>query len=226
ETLFVALRPERSSYGFRGDTICTSGGSQFGIESYRDAVREFTVEHSTARHAALESGETYMVGSLARLKLWGDRLEGRARAAFRNLFPGGVTDNILTNTRAQVVETVYCVESAISHCEQVLDFDEIGREMQPVEARAGRGVGAIEAPRGTLFHEFELDERGKVVAANIVTPTAQNLANIERDIRNSGTRLHEASISSDSELKRGFEMVARAYDPCISCSVHLVRVDD
>jgi sulfhydrogenase subunit alpha len=226
ETLFVALRPERSSFGFRGDTICTSDGAEYGIDSYRDAVREFTVEHSTARHAALESGETYMVGSLARLKLWGDLLEGRAATALRILFPAGVADNILTNTRAQVVETVYCVESAIAHCERALDFDEVGTEMQPVEARAGRGVGAIEAPRGTLFHEYELDQAGKVVAANVVTPTAQNLANIERDIRHSGMRLNEASISSDGELKRGFEMVARAYDPCISCSVHLVRVDD
>jgi len=225
ETLFVALRPPRSRYGFRGDTICTSGGTHYGIDSYRDAVRELTVEHSTARHAALESGETHMVGSLARLKLWGDLLEGRAATAFRNLFPAGVADNILTNTRAQVVETVYCVESAIALCEQVLDFDEIGTEMQPVKARAGRGVGAIGAPRGTLFHEYELDDGGRVVAANVVTPTAQNLANIERDIRHSGRRLHEASISSDSELKRGFEMVARAFDPCISCSVHLVSAD-
>ena len=100
-----------------------------------------------------------------------------------------------------------------------------GAELQEVEGRAGCGVAAIEAPRGTLFHEYELDEDGKVVAANIVTPTAQNLANIERDLRNSGDRLQETSAISDAELKRGFEMVARAYDPCISCSVHLVRID-
>jgi sulfhydrogenase subunit alpha len=224
-TLFVALRPTRPGFGFRGDTICTSDGAEYPVGSYRDAVREFTVEHSTARHAALESGETYMVGSLARLKLWGDRLDGAAVQARDELFPAGGVDNVLMNTRAQIVETVYCVESAITFCDAFLALEEIETELQEVEGRAGCGVAAIEAPRGTLFHEYELDEDGKVVAANIVTPTAQNLANIERDLRNSGDRLQETSGISDAELKRGFEMVARAYDPCISCSVHLVQID-
>ncbi len=225
ETLFLALRPARPAFGFRGDTICTSAGVEFPVAGYRDAVREFTVEHSTARHAALESGETYMVGSLARLKLWGDRLEGAAAHALEVLFPSGVVDNILLNTRAQVVEAVHCVESAITLCGAYLAVDEIGTEIHRVEPCAGRGIGAIEAPRGTLFHEYEIDDDGTVVAANVVTPTAQNLANIERDIRHSGERLQGARGASDGALQRGFEMVARAYDPCISCSVHLARVD-
>jgi sulfhydrogenase subunit alpha len=224
-TLFVALRPARDDFGFRGDIICTSNGKEYPVEAYRDTVREFTVEHSTARHAALESGETYMVGSLARLGLWGDRLNGAAAKALGALFPDGEFDNVLFNTRAQVVEMVYCLESAIQFCDSYLALDEIASEMQPVEERAGRGIGAIEAPRGTLFHEYELDEDGRVIAANVVTPTAQNLANIERDLRSSGDRLQRSGTVSEVELKRGFEMVARAYDPCISCSVHLVRID-
>jgi sulfhydrogenase subunit alpha len=224
-TLFVALRPARNHFGFRGDVICTSNGTEYPVEAYRDTVREFTVEHSTARHAALESGETYMVGSLARLGLWGDRLGGAAAQAFDVLFPDGVTDNVLFNTRAQAVEMVYCLESAIQFCDSFLGLEEIASEMQPVAERAGRGIGAIEAPRGTLFHEYELGEDGRVTAANVVTPTAQNLANIERDLRTSGDRLQRSGNVSDAELKKGFEMVARAYDPCISCSVHLFRND-
>jgi sulfhydrogenase subunit alpha len=224
-TLFVALRPRGSDFGFRGDVICTSKGTEYPIEAYRDSVREFTVEHSTARHAALESGETYMVGSLARLRLWGDRLVGAAKQSLDVLFPQGVTENVLLNTRAQLVETVYCVESAIQFCDSYLALDEVESELQDVEARAGRGIGAIEAPRGTLFHEYELDDDGVVIAANVVTPTAQNLANVERDLRHAGDQLQRAGGVSDAELKRGFEMVARAYDPCISCSVHLVRTD-
>jgi sulfhydrogenase subunit alpha len=222
-TLFVALRPARADFGFRGEEICTSAGVEYPVDDYRDAVREFTVEHSNARHAALESGETYMVGSLARLKLWGDRLRDAAAQASGLLFPRGVEENVLLNTRAQMVETVYCVESAVSFCEAYLDLDEIDTELHDVEPLAGRGIGAIEAPRGTLFHEYEIDDGGKVAAANVVTPTAQNLANIERDLRFSGDRLQRAGRSNDAELKRAFEMVARAYDPCISCSVHLVR---
>jgi sulfhydrogenase subunit alpha len=223
DTLFLALSPLGGEFGFRGDVICTSKGAEYPVETYRETVREFTVEHSTARHAALESGETYMVGSLARLALWGDRLGGAASDALADLFPGGAIDNVLSNTRAQVVELVYSLESAIRFCDDYLDLADTGSELQPVEERAGRGIGAIEAPRGTLFHEYELDEDGLVVAANVVTPTAQNLANIERDLRSSGDRLQRAGGASDAELKRAFEMVARAYDPCISCSVHLVR---
>jgi len=224
-TLFVALRPIRPEFGFRGEVICTSEGTEYPIDAYRDTVREFTVEHSTARHAALESGESYMVGSLARLRLWGDRLGGAAEQSFNVLFPDGVNDNILLNTRAQVVETVYCVSSAIQFCDSYLALEEVEAELQKVEARAGRGIGAIEAPRGTLFHEYELDDEGRVIVANVITPTAQNLANVERDLRNSGDQLQRAGDIDDAELKSGFEMVARAYDPCISCSVHLVRID-
>jgi sulfhydrogenase subunit alpha len=223
ETLFVALRPPADEFGFRGDSICTSGGSEFPVEGYREALREFSVEHSHARHAALESGDTYMVGSLARIALWGDRLRGRAVRAFGELLPNGVVDNVLLNTRAQLVETVYSLESAIESCEILLGFDEAETEQQEVEGRAGKGVAAIEAPRGTLIHEYELDDDGRVTAANVVTPTAQNLANLERDLRNSGDRLLRDPGVPDAVLKRGFEMVARAYDPCISCSVHLVR---
>jgi coenzyme F420-reducing hydrogenase alpha subunit len=117
------------------------------------------------------------------------------------------------------------VESAIQFCDSYLALEEIDSDLQEVEARAGRGVGAIEAPRGTLFHEYELDDDGRVISANVVTPTAQNLANVERDLRNSGDRLLQPAGASDTELKRSFEMIARAYDPCISCSVHVVRPD-
>jgi len=222
--VFVALRPPGDDFGLRGQNICTSDGAEYRVESYREAIREFSVEHSHARHAALESGETYMVGSLARLALWGPRLNGRAEETFTDLFPDAAFDNVLLNTRAQLVETVYSVEAAIASCEVLLGFDEAEAELHEVEARAGRGVAAIEAPRGTLIHEYELDDEGRVEAANIVTPTAQNLANLERDLRSSGDQLCRNGAVSDANLKRGFEMIARAYDPCISCSVHVVRV--
>ena len=87
--------------------------------------------------------------------------------------------------------------------------------------RAGRGVAAREVPRGTLFHEYVLDDDGRVVSANVITPTAQNLANVERDMRRAVESLiaREPDIR-EQRLKLGLEMVVRAYDPCISCSVH------
>jgi sulfhydrogenase subunit alpha len=224
-TVYVALRPYEEAFRFRGVAICTSRGEEFPIASYRNVIREFTVEHSHAKHSALASGETYMVGSLARLKLWGHYLRGRAREAFDRLFPGGVPDNVLLNNWAQLVELVHSVEHGIEVCDELLGMPEVPREMVEYEVRAGRGIGAIEVPRGTLFHEYELDGDGRVLSANVITPTAQNLANVERDMRVAVQNLlAKDEPTEDARLKLNLEMVARAYDPCISCSVHVTRL--
>lgn len=223
--VYVALRPYEKAFRFRGVSICTSRGEEFPIASYREVVREFTVEHSHAKHSALASGDTYMVGSLARLKLWGHYLGGRAREAFDRLFPNGVVDNVLLNNWAQLVELVHSVERGVEVCDELLAMPEVEREMVEYEVRAGRGVGAIEVPRGTLFHEYELDGDGRVLSANVITPTAQNLANVERDLRTTVENLLATrEPMEDARLKLNLEMVARAYDPCISCSVHVTRL--
>ncbi len=225
-TLYVALRPYEDAFRFRGRSICTSAGDEFPIDAYRETIREFTVEHSHAKHSALASGETYMVGSLARLHLWSDFLGGRTRQAFDRLFPNGVKDNILLNNWAQLVELVHCVERGIEVCDLLHEFPEAASEMVDYRIGPGRGIGAIEVPRGTLYHEYELDADGRVVSANVVTPTAQNLANTERDLRRAvETMVGDSPRPSDEEIKLQLEMVARAYDPCISCSVHVVTVD-
>lgn len=225
-TVFMALRPDDPGYRFRGSTICTSRGEEYPVSAYRDFVREFTVEHSNARHAALASGESYMVGALARLSLWGDRLTGRAREASRLLFPNGAEDNILLNNWAQLVEIVHCLERGVEICDELIAMGDDKPEVIAYDVRAGLGVAAVEAPRGTLFHEYELDEQGRVQAANIITPTSQNLLNAERDLRHAVEELLGAgSVEDDDRLRLDLGMVARAYDPCISCSVHVVRVD-
>ena len=223
-TVYVALKPYEEAYRFRGDFLCTSRGEEYPVEQYKDVVREFTVEHSHAKHSALATGETYMVGSLARLKLWGHYLQGRAREAFVKLFPKGVVDNALLNNWAQLVELVHCVEHGVTVCDRLLEMPADENEMIEYEVRPGRGVGALEVPRGTLFHEYEIDGEGRVVSANVITPTAQNLANVERDMRQAVEGMLAADQGiTDPKLKLGLEMVARAYDPCISCSVHVVR---
>jgi sulfhydrogenase subunit alpha len=224
-TLFLALRPYDNTFRFRGDSINTSRGDEYPLERYSNVVREFTVEHSHAKHSALASGDTYVVGSLARLNLWAHLLRGRAREAFETLFPDGATDNILLNNWAQLVEIVFSIESGIENIDALLGLEEAGRELAEYDVRAGRGVGAVEAPRGTLFHEYEIDDDGRVLAANVITPTAQNLASTELDMRQSADRILATGEASDQQLRFDLEMVARAYDPCISCSVHVVRDD-
>ena len=224
-TTYVALLPAGEGYGFRGDVIHTSRGSTHPVTAYREVVREFTVGHSHAKFSRLAGGMPYMVGALARLALWSDRLHDRAREVFDHLFPAGVTDNALFNNQAQVVEIVHCIERSVELIDLLLATPERVREVLDHDVRAGRGVSAVEVPRGTLFHEYVLDDDGRVTDANVVTPTAQNLANLERDLRHAA----QSSLASPDSvehvgLKHTLEMIARAYDPCISCSVHVVRV--
>ena len=88
------------------------------------------------------------------------------------------------------------------------------------EVRAGQGTAATEVPRGTLFHSYELDASGHVVAADVITPTAQNFSNAEDQFR---AAVRDGAGETDEEIRRRLEMVARAYDPCVSCSVHAIR---
>jgi len=98
------------------------------------------------------------------------------------------------------------------------------KQEEPIEvkAKAGIGTGAVEAPRGTLYHNYSFDEKGRLTEADVITPTAQNLANIEKDLRTSVENLIDQPKES---LAPKLEMVVRAYDPCISCAVHLVEVN-
>jgi coenzyme F420-reducing hydrogenase alpha subunit len=121
------------------------------------------------------------------------------------------------------VEVVHCLERGVELCDELLAMAEACEEPPEFEVREARGIAAVEVPRGTLFHEYEIDDGGRIVAANVVTPTAQNLANVERDLRATAGRLLDGGETEDDDLKQGLEMVARAYDPCISCSVHVVR---
>ena len=86
--------------------------------------------------------------------------------------------------------------------------------------RAGQGTAATEVPRGTLYHHYELDSIGQVVAADVITPTAQNFANAEDQLR---ATVRDAGEVAEETLRHRLEMVARAYDPCVSCSVHVIR---
>ena len=88
--------------------------------------------------------------------------------------------------------------------------------------KKGRGVAAIEVPRGILFHEYELDDKGIITKANIITPTAQNLKNIEDNIRNFiPTVLH---LKDENKINLEIEKLIRSYDPCFSCSTHFLKV--
>ncbi|HHW13478.1 MAG TPA: Ni/Fe hydrogenase subunit alpha, partial [Firmicutes bacterium] len=221
-TVYVALEPEGENYSFFGRRIAASTGERREVREYRRIACETVVDHSHAKHSHL-GGRPYMVGSLARLHHWADRLSPLAQAVAREIGLRLPTENVLYNNHAQAVELVWSLERAAEVIEGLLETglqEETAPRVEWSEPR--QGTAATEVPRGTLYHHYEFDAHGRVTAADIITPTAQNLANVEKDLRACAERLLGRP---EEELVANFEMIVRAYDPCISCSVHLIHAD-
>ncbi|NPV88216.1 Ni/Fe hydrogenase subunit alpha [Coprothermobacteraceae bacterium] len=215
----LAVKPRGGRYTVYGDYIHSSEGDEFPVEDYRSHIVEFVVPHSYAKQS-LFKGKPYMVGALSRLKLNGHLLTGKAKEHFEQLKGTIDFDNALYNNLAQAIELVYFVEESIRIIDALMNHEPWGDSLAPVQPRAGRGVSITEAPRGLLVYNVAYDEQGKLVDADVITPTAMNQAIIERDIKLMAEGMKHLP---DDELKFHLELVPRAYDPCISCSVHLVR---
>lgn len=196
-------------------------GYDFEAACAAEAIEEYAIGHSSAFFArARRTGMPYMTAALARINASWDNLSRTARFAAAKAGLRPPEFNPFANNVAQAVEIVDALERCSDLCRR-LAADEFEGTSEPVafEVRAGRGVGFTEAPRGALFHELEIDERGYVERASIMTPTAQNVANLEADMRQLAEKLVCAGAERD-EIRLEVEKLVRAYDPCLSCSVH------
>jgi coenzyme F420-reducing hydrogenase alpha subunit len=228
ETEYVALVSDDEDYPLLVGDIGSSDGVRLPKHEYRRATNEFVVPYSSAKHTRL-SRESYAVGALARLNLNYAKLHPRAKEVGDTLGMNRKVTNPYLNTVAQLVECFQCLYHALDTVEELLntglDYSEeivIGlNERGRIPVRAGSGVGAVEAPRGILFHHYEVDERGRITNANCIIPTGQNLRNIELDMRK---LVPEILDRDEDEIRLLLEMLVRAYDPCISCSAHFLNV--
>ncbi len=158
----------------------------------------------------------YLVGPLARYALNYELLTPDARKAAEDAGLGPVVRNPFQSIVVRAVETVYAVDEALRLIEGYREPDE---PAVPYEVRAGVGHGASEAPRGTLYHRYEVDAGGRIVDAHIMPPTAQNQLSIEEDL----LAVIDANIDlPDDELQWKLEQAIRNYDPCISCATHFL----
>jgi sulfhydrogenase subunit alpha len=215
----AALVPDGEAFFF-GRRVRLSDGTEVAVDEYRSLTNERPVAHSHAKHSA-HAGRSFMVGSLARLTLNGDRITGRAREAWAALGLQTPSTNIVANSVAQFVELVYAVEHALELVSRMIRDGLRGRPSADWSARAGEGTAASEVPRGTLFHHYRVSADGVIAAADVVTPTAENYGNLEDMLR---ATVRDGISEPDAELTRRLQVVARAYDPCVSCSVHATRV--
>ena len=218
DTEYIALRKD-DEYCFMDGEITSTDGGSWPLELYREVTNEFQVAHSTAKHARHQR-QSYMVGALARYNINQDKLHPKARSAANDLDLGTKTTNPYMNTTAQVVEIVHCVEESIQTIQRLLENGIKQEEPAKPSRISGGGVGACEAPRGTLFHNYVI-KNDIISDANCVIPTAQNLANIEADMQ---ALVPTILDRSSDEITQQVEMLVRAYDPCISCSAHTLEV--
>jgi sulfhydrogenase subunit alpha len=219
ETLFMSVNAPKKKYGYHGDSILISNGKEVNVEDYKKLTNERVVSHSFAKRS-LYQDKSFTVGANARLINMGKRLDGQAADLLKEHYSDRWLKNPLFNNLAQAIEMLWSLEQMPDMVDRISSMDD-----PPIEnptRTTGSGTGAVEAPRGTLYHHYDVKD-GLIEAADIITPTAQNLDDIEKHMKLTAERML-AEDKKDDEVRLNLEMVARAYDPCISCATHLVRL--
>ena len=195
-------------------------GSRLEIEpaAFLEHVFEEHVEHSNALHARLRDGGTYLTGPLARYALAHDKLRPLSRQAAAEAGLDAVCRNPFRSIVVRGVELVEAVDEALALID---DYEPPEPPAVEVAPRRAVGHGATEAPRGLLYHRYEIDDDGTILDARIIPPTSQNQLAIEEDLRAVVARhMHE----SDELLTHHCEQAVRNHDPCISCATHFLEL--
>lgn len=216
ETEFISLH-DGESYPYIGGNLVSTDGVKRDENDYLAMTNEYTVDFSTSKFTRL-SRESSAAGALARFNNNYEQLSPRAKEAAAAFGLEPVCHNPFMNNIAQLVECHHIIESTEAIIDRLLDDDlrDIKTDYKP---KAGAATGAVEAPRGVLYHYMETDEQGKVVKGDCIIPTTQNNANIHYDL-NALAAESLAQGKGEKEVEKLCEMLVRSYDPCISCSVH------
>ena len=216
ETEFVSLRGA-GDYPYIGGDLLSSDGVLKAEDEYLAMTNEYLADYSTSKLCKL-SRDSLAVGSLARFNNNYAGLHPKAKEAAAELDLKPPTYNPFNHNLAQLVECFHVAYESKDMLAELIDSDNSDFAI-PYEVHAGAGVGAIEAPRGILYHYLQIDDAGIIERADCVIPTGQNHANIHFDLQELVPEL-AAQGSGEDEISKRAQMLVRAYDPCISCSVH------
>jgi coenzyme F420-reducing hydrogenase alpha subunit len=219
EPSLLALH-ESGSYAIDAGSIVSSDGLDIGAGEWEDVFIEEQVPWSTALHARALDGRRYLLGPTARLVLNADQLHPLAAAALARA--GGlepIRTGMFRSIIARAVEMIQACAAALDILDAYRRPDAPAAPWTPI---AGRAAWSTEAPRGLLFHRYDVDERGHVASARIVPPTSQNQAAIEDDLR---AYLPGVLALPDEVATARLEALIRCYDPCISCATHFLELD-
>ena len=204
--------------------------AKFDAKDYRNFVAEHVEPWSYVKFCYLkpigwkgfqdgvDSG-IYSVAPLARLNAADGMATPTAQAAYEQYFKtlGKPVHHTLANHWARVVEMLQAAERIN---ELVNDPEITGTELRIIsDATPSHGIGVVEAPRGTLFHDYETDERGILTRVNLIVATQNNSARMAMSVEKAARGLiHKGEV--DEGLLNKVEMAFRAYDPCHACATH------
>jgi sulfhydrogenase subunit alpha len=198
--------------------IVSDAGLDIAAPEFDEHFIEEHVEHSNALHARIRERGSYLTGPLARYGLCSAQLRPLAGEAAREAGLGPVCRNPFQSIVVRAVELVQACDEALAIVERYELPDAPAVEVIP---RRATGHGVTEAPRGMLYHRYEIDDDGTILDARIVPPTSQNQLAIEEDLR--AVVEHELDLPDD-ELSLRLEQAIRNHDPCISCATHFLKL--
>ena len=208
-------------FGFLEGNIAMSDGTEVPESEYRNHLEHVIVPYSQASGYSYK-GKSFLVGAVARLNLAADKLHERTKqdaAEALKLFP---STNVFHNNLAQAIEILHCVDHSI---ELLKENEIVPEEPIKVEPKEGVGVGVVEAPRGTLYHKVVVGADGIVKEGEVIVPTGQNQINIERHVGALVEEMIAKEDTTEESLQWEIEKLIRAYDPCMSCASHFLKID-
>ena len=217
DLVLMSLKGDRE-YPILKGVVANNLGGEFPED---DLEKNITVEqkiYSNALHYRLKNGRPYITGPIARFNLNYDLLAPEVKDILEKAGYKAPLKNTYQSIVARAAETYHAV---LEIKKLIESYSEPPQPYIEAEVRAGKGAAISEAPRGMLYHYYEIDENGKIVYANIIPPTTQNYAAMEEDI----IKVQDLIVNAPREkAQRVVEMTIRNYDPCISCSVHAIKL--
>lgn len=210
----------KEGYPLHGGLIVINSREKIQPKDFKKYFVEIIVPYATSKKSLLHGKDSYMVGALARINTNFNHLDKEAQKFLKNAGLKGPSLNPYFIPVAQLAEILHFLKYI--HTE--LDNVKLNPIKVSFKTKAGDGVGVVEAPRGLLYHRYGINNEGKVTSADIVTPTAQNFGDIEDSVKTIAPKILEEYDNEITNLKVEFEKIPRCYDPCISCSVHLVLI--
>jgi len=215
---YISLQDPEGEYPTIGGRIISNKGMNISEEEFENNIEEFQVPYSTSLRCRIKGRGTYVTGPIARFNNNYKALRGEVR----DLLEAYGFKAPLVNTYQSIIARMAEIYHSTLEIERMInEYKEPEKPYIEGKVKAGWGCGASEAPRGILYHSYRINSEGYVEKARIIPPTTQNLAHIEQDIL---MQIPEIINKPIDEAQLMVEMIVRNYDPCISCSVHAIKV--